>query len=65
VLLELLRGTPLDDYSNVVTLLFQDASDAGENNVDTSGKDMVSYIHYYIVVQSKDYLIHTENLLVQ
>lgn len=39
---ELLKGTPLDEYSNVVTALFQDASDAGENNVDASGKDMVS-----------------------
>ncbi|RCV34391.1 hypothetical protein SETIT_7G156600v2 [Setaria italica] len=39
VLLELLKGTPLDDYSNVVTLLFQDA---GENNVDASGKDMAA-----------------------
>ncbi|WVZ86296.1 hypothetical protein U9M48_033101 [Paspalum notatum var. saurae] len=35
---ELLKGTPLDDYSSVVTLLFQDASGAGENNVDASGK---------------------------
>jgi len=42
VLHELLKGTPLDEYSNVVTMLFQDASDAGENNVDASGKDMVS-----------------------
>ncbi|CAD6263169.1 unnamed protein product [Miscanthus lutarioriparius] len=40
VLHELLKGTPLDGYSNVVTTLFQDASDAGENNVDASGKDM-------------------------
>jgi hypothetical protein len=39
VLHELLKGTPLDGYSNVVTTLFQDA---GENNVDASGKDMVS-----------------------
>jgi hypothetical protein len=42
VLHELLNGTPLDEYSNVVTILFQDASDAGENNVDASGNDMVS-----------------------
>ncbi|KAJ1271765.1 hypothetical protein BS78_06G150800 [Paspalum vaginatum] len=39
---ELLKGTPLDDYSSVVTLLFQDASGAGENNVDASGKDMAA-----------------------
>lgn len=42
VLHELLKGTPLDDYSNVVTLLFQDASGAGENNVDASGKHMAA-----------------------
>ncbi|XP_066360504.1 sister chromatid cohesion protein PDS5 homolog C-like [Miscanthus floridulus] len=42
VLHELLKGTPLDEYSNVVTMLFQDASDAGENNVDASGKDMAA-----------------------
>ena len=41
VLHELLKGTPLDEYSNVVTTLFQDA---GENNVDASGEDMVSSI---------------------
>jgi hypothetical protein len=38
---ELLKGTPLDEYNNVVTTLFQDA---GENNVDASGEDMVSSI---------------------
>jgi len=42
VLHELLKGTPLDGYNNVVTTLFQGDSDAGENNVDASGKDMVS-----------------------
>ncbi|CAL5026603.1 unnamed protein product [Urochloa decumbens] len=42
VFLELLKGTPLDGYSNVVTLLFQDASGAGQNNVDASGKDMAT-----------------------
>jgi hypothetical protein len=42
VLHELLKGTPLDEYSSVVTMLFQDASDAGENNADAIGKDMVS-----------------------
>ncbi|ONM16168.1 hypothetical protein ZEAMMB73_Zm00001d003123 [Zea mays] len=39
---ELLKATLLDEYSNVVTMLFQDASDAGENNVDASGKDMAA-----------------------
>ncbi|KAL5650079.1 hypothetical protein ACJX0J_040888, partial [Zea mays] len=39
VLHELLKGTPLDEYSNVVTTLFQDA---GENNVDASGEDMAA-----------------------
>ena len=39
---ELLKGSPLDEYSNVVKTLFQDASDVGENSVDASGKDMVS-----------------------
>ncbi|CAL5016081.1 unnamed protein product [Urochloa decumbens] len=42
VFLELLKGTPLDGYSNVVTLLFQDASGAEQNNVDASGKDMAT-----------------------
>ncbi|CAO2042879.1 unnamed protein product [Urochloa humidicola] len=42
VLLELLKGTSLDGYSNVVTLLLQDTSGAGENNVDASGKDMAA-----------------------
>ncbi|CAL5031186.1 unnamed protein product [Urochloa decumbens] len=42
VFLELLKGTPLDGYSNVVTLLFQDASGAVQNNVDASGKDMAA-----------------------
>ncbi|KAG0530542.1 hypothetical protein BDA96_05G195600 [Sorghum bicolor] len=40
VLHELLKGSPLDEYSNVVKTLFQDASDVGENSVDASGKDM-------------------------
>ncbi|CAN6235539.1 unnamed protein product [Urochloa humidicola] len=42
VLLELLKGTSLDGYSNVVTLLLQDAFGAGENNVDASGKDLAA-----------------------
>jgi hypothetical protein len=42
VLHKLLKGSPLDEYSNVVKTLFQDASDVGENSVDASGKDMVS-----------------------
>lgn len=39
----LLRGTPLDEYSEVVTSLFEDALDAGvADNSDAPGKDMVS-----------------------
>ncbi|EEE61275.1 hypothetical protein OsJ_15354 [Oryza sativa Japonica Group] len=39
----LLRGTPLDEYSEVVTSLFEDALDAGvADNSDAPGKDMVA-----------------------
>ncbi|XP_062226089.1 sister chromatid cohesion protein PDS5 homolog C-like isoform X2 [Phragmites australis] len=39
VFIELLKDTPLDEYSNIVALLCQDASDAIENNnADVSAK---------------------------
>ncbi|KAL6652446.1 hypothetical protein ACP70R_011371 [Stipagrostis hirtigluma subsp. patula] len=41
--IELIKGTPLDEYSEVVKLLCQDALDAaGTNNVNASGKDMAA-----------------------
>ena len=40
---QLLRGKPLDNYSNVVTFLYQDASNAvADNNLDASEMSMVS-----------------------
>ncbi|KAL5216088.1 hypothetical protein ABZP36_007489 [Zizania latifolia] len=43
VFISLLQGTPLDEYSKVVTSLFQDALDAGvADNADAPGKDTVA-----------------------
>ena len=40
--IELLQGTPLDDYSEAVTSLVEGCSDAGgDDKVDASGKDTV------------------------
>ncbi|KAF0891845.1 hypothetical protein E2562_011020 [Oryza meyeriana var. granulata] len=43
VFIPLLRGTPLDEYSKVVTSLFEDALDVGvADNADAPGKDTVA-----------------------
>uniref|UniRef100_J3LWS5 Sister chromatid cohesion protein n=1 Tax=Oryza brachyantha TaxID=4533 RepID=J3LWS5_ORYBR len=49
VFIKLLQGTPINEYTNLVTSLFQDATDAGDNNVDAFMHGMVD--HYNITNQ--------------